>query len=112
MAKRVAVAVSRSVHAHNGQATKPDVAKARAGTPGVASWSAAPPGGPAPEAVAAFEGALRDLQLHKFQDAGKKLRLLLTNFPGEQALLDRVRVYLDLCNREQQRRPSAPITIE
>ena len=33
-------------------------------------------------------------------------------FPSERALLDRVRVYLDLCERELRRKPPAPKTVE
>ena len=37
---------------------------------------------------------------------------VLMGFPGERALLDRARVYLELCNRESNRRPQVPRTIE
>jgi len=37
---------------------------------------------------------------------------LIDQYPAERELLDRARVYLDLCRRELERRPSAPRTIE
>jgi tetratricopeptide (TPR) repeat protein len=69
------------------------------------------PGPPAP-AVALFEDAMRDLQNHAYQQAAGGFRTLLERYPTERALLDRSRVYLELCERELRRRPSEPHTIE
>jgi tetratricopeptide (TPR) repeat protein len=55
---------------------------------------------------------MRLLQEHSYQRAAAHFRNLLTSFPGERALLDRVRVYLDLCEREQRKMPAAPSSRE
>jgi len=62
--------------------------------------------------VTAFEAAIRELQRHKYAEASKRLKALLTAFPSESALLDRVRVFLGICEREMQRKPAAPRTTE
>src|SRR6187399_2286038 len=72
----------------------------------------APPPGPPAGAVTAFEAAIRELQRHKYAEASKRLKALLTAFPSESALLDRVRVFLGVCEREMQRKPAAPRTTE
>jgi tetratricopeptide (TPR) repeat protein len=69
------------------------------------------PFSPAGTAVAIFERGMSALQRHAFGDAASVFRDLLIRFPAERALLDRARVYLDLCDREARRRP-APQTIE
>ena len=118
MAKRVLVRSSRSRVVQPRRPAPPPAKKTRrpaAASSAPASWPKVQvfaPAGPAPDAVHAFEAAVRDLQRHKYQDAAKRLRTLLTSFPTERALLDRVRVYLDLCNRELQRQPAAPRTLE
>jgi len=62
--------------------------------------------------VAAFEAAVRELQRHKYADASKRFKAVLGSFPSESALLDRVRVFLGVCEREMQRKPAAPRTTE
>jgi predicted Zn-dependent protease len=52
------------------------------------------------------------LQGHRYTDAAAAFTTLVTGFPTERALLDRARVYLDLCDRELRRRPSQPTTPE
>jgi len=52
------------------------------------------------------------MQQHRYGPAGECFRGLIESFPGERALLDRARVYLDLCSRELARRPVEPRTIE
>jgi len=52
------------------------------------------------------------LQQHRYAPAAECFRALLDRFPAEGALLDRARVYLDLCGRESSRRPPEPRTIE
>lgn len=68
--------------------------------------------GPNAEAVVLFQAAVEAMQRHQYAQAARDFRALLDAFPSERALLDRVRVYLDLCEREIQRRPAAPITPE
>ena len=55
---------------------------------------------------------MESMQRHAYADAATGFRTLLDRFPGERALLDRARVYLDLCERELRKRPAAPRTIE
>jgi len=70
----------------------------------------APP--PAAECVALFEQAVDALHRKHFELAGERVRALLTRFPSERALLDRTRVYLQLVEREVNRGPSGPRTVE
>ena len=69
-----------------------------------------PPPGPSAQAVAMFEEAMRDLQGHAYHQAAGGFRTLLERYPSERALLDRARVYLELCERELKRQPVAPNT--
>lgn len=80
----------------------------------VVTWPPAPPPVPAPaaEAVAVFQAGMEALQRKHFEKAAASFRSLITSFAGERALLDRARVYLELCERELQRRPAEPQTIE
>lgn len=55
---------------------------------------------------------MESMQRHEYADAATGFRTLLDRFPAERALLDRSRVYLDLCERELRKRPAAPRTIE
>src|SRR4029453_18503656 len=87
---------------------------ARATATPVVAWPAAPPPspGPGPEAVTDFEKGMAALQRHAYGEAADIFRTITTKFPGERALLERVRVYLDLCERELRRKPPAPKTVE
>jgi len=55
---------------------------------------------------------MQALQRHAYGDGAEGFRALLERYPLERALLDRSRVYLELCERELRRRPAAPNTIE
>ncbi len=90
---------------------KPPVASPTA----VMTWPSAPPSppaGPPAEAVALFQQGMDALQRHSYDRAAGAFRSLVDRFPNERALLDRSRVYLELCERELRRRPPAPKTIE
>lgn len=52
------------------------------------------------------------MQRHAFGEAATAFRMLLGGFPSERALLDRARVYVELCDREARKRPAALKTIE
>lgn len=93
---------------------EPTVATARAiRSPGAPpSMPPPPPPGPPAAAVATFEQGLRALERHAFGEAAETMRGILRSFPGERALLDRARMYLDLCERELRRAPAAPRTVE
>ena len=71
-----------------------------------------PPLGPPAEAVAIFEAAMQALQEHSYREAADGFRGLLDRYPSERGLLDRARVYLELCERELRRQPAAPNTVE
>jgi tetratricopeptide (TPR) repeat protein len=55
---------------------------------------------------------MQAMQRHAFVEAADGFRSLLESFPGERGLRDRSQVYLALCQRELERRPAAPRTIE
>jgi Tfp pilus assembly protein PilF len=59
-----------------------------------------------------FEAAMSLLQRHDYRPAADAFERLLAEFPAERALLDRARVYLDLCRRELAKRPAEPTTLE
>ena len=52
------------------------------------------------------------MQRHAYQEAGAAFDAVLMGFPAERALAERSRVYRDLCQREANKRPAAPRTIE
>ncbi len=60
---------------------------------------------PAVDAVRVFQSGMEALQRHQYADAAESFGALEAAFPGERALLDRARVYLELCQRELRRRP-------
>jgi tetratricopeptide (TPR) repeat protein len=70
------------------------------------------PCGPPAEALALFQRGMEALQRHAYRDASAAFNAVVMGFPNERALLDRARVYLELCQRESSRRPPAPRTIE
>lgn len=67
---------------------------------------------PAPEAVGVFQTGMEALQRHQYRPAADSFHALIARFPGERALLDRARVYADLCERELGRRPVQAVTAE
>jgi len=52
------------------------------------------------------------LQQHQYGPASESFKSLIDGHPLERALLDRARVYLELCSRELSKRPAEPRTIE
>ena len=86
-----------------------------ASQPPVVVWPAAPPAklpGPAAEAVTRFEEGMAALHRHAYAEGATTFRALLSSFPGENALLDRARVYLGLCERAMASKPAGPTTAE
>jgi tetratricopeptide (TPR) repeat protein len=120
MAKRAHRSAARSERgtARSTPAAKPKLRLAekaqRAARPSEPSHAAEHnlPAGPSPDALAAFEVAVNALQRHDYGTAAGRFRALLTGFPQERPLLDRVRVYLDLCERELRQAPASPRTAE
>jgi tetratricopeptide (TPR) repeat protein len=58
-----------------------------------------------PEAVARYEQGIRLLQEHKFPEAANAFQSVLTQYPEEKELNDRVRLYLALCERQLKAAP-------
>jgi tetratricopeptide (TPR) repeat protein len=58
-----------------------------------------------PEAVARYEQGIRLLQEHKFPEAASAFQSVLTQYPEEKELNDRVRLYLALCERQLKSTP-------
>jgi tetratricopeptide (TPR) repeat protein len=115
MAKRPKARTSRpskTAPRHPSRAVEPSPQSRMAVTSVVAWPPAPPPPGPAPAAVTDFEKGMAALQRHAYADAAEMFRSIAARFPGERALLERVRVYLDLCERELRRTPPAPKTVE
>jgi tetratricopeptide (TPR) repeat protein len=52
------------------------------------------------------------LQRKQYREAAARFRDLVERFDTERALLDRARVYLELCERELTRQPPNPQTVE
>jgi tetratricopeptide (TPR) repeat protein len=75
------------------------------------------PQGPSPraghaEAVALYEEGMAALQTHEFSRASTLLRSVLSRYPDERELHDRVRLYLNVCERHMTPRAASPSTPE
>ena len=78
---------------------------------------AAPVAPPAPrpghaEAVALYEEGMAALQTHEFSRASTLLRSVLSRYPEERELHERVRLYLNVCERHMTPRAASPSTPE
>lgn len=96
---------------------RPAVPAGSGATPPARSDSAARPAEPARrstyfEAVAVYERALAALQRHEYREAASLLQSVLQQFPEEKELHERVRLYLNVCERQIARAEPAPQTIE
>jgi len=67
---------------------------------------------PNPQAVELFQKGMESLQKHAYKLAGESFKALLDRFPTERALIERTRLYLELCERNLKRRPADPRTVE
>lgn len=67
---------------------------------------------PAPEAVALFQRGMEAMQRHAYADAVRSFQAVLMGFPAERALIERTRLYFALCERELNKRPVTPRTVE
>jgi TolA-binding protein len=70
-----------------------------------------PPGPPPPirkpafyEALALYESGVRALQRHDFGSAAGSFRDVIQGYPDERELVERSRLYLQVCERETARR--------
>src|SRR5499426_3833141 len=80
---------------------------------------APPPAPPAPqrrstyfEAVAVYERGLEALQRHDYDGAGDLFESVLRLYPEEKELHERVRLYLNICQRQAKPREAAPQTVD
>ena len=62
------------------------------------------------EALTVYESGVRALQRHDFTSAADGFRAVIQRYPGERELVERARLYLQVCERETARRPSGPET--
>jgi tetratricopeptide (TPR) repeat protein len=113
-AGRAATKPARGIGGRQALAEMPATAGLSSVSAGRAAVTIPPPVqlGPAPEALSLFQQAAALIQRHAYDDAAKALRSLLERYPAERAILDRARVFLDLCERELKRKPVAPKTVE
>src|SRR5205809_6954617 len=81
--------------------------------------AAAQPVPPAPqrrttyfEAVAVYEKGLEALQRHDYQSALDLLQSVLRLYPEEKELHERVRLYLNICERHASPRAAAPQSVD
>jgi tetratricopeptide (TPR) repeat protein len=64
------------------------------------------------EAVAIYERGLEALQRHAYSEAARLLESVLKLYPEEKELHERVRLYLNICERQATQREAAPQTID
>jgi tetratricopeptide (TPR) repeat protein len=64
------------------------------------------------EAVALYEEAVAALQAHDYSRASTILRSVLSRYPEERELHERVRLYLNVCERHMAPRALSPSTPE
>ena len=64
------------------------------------------------EAVAVYERGLEALQRHDFSEAADLLESVLRQYPEEKELHERVRLYLNVCQRQATPKEAAPQTQE
>ena len=118
-ASRVTASVSRaSVKKQKPKAAKRSLSartgRAIAAKAPVAVKEPAPPPPPAPrkpafyEALAIYETGVRALQRHDFQVGADNFRNVILRYPDERELVERARLYLQVCERETARRPPTP----
>lgn len=64
------------------------------------------------DAVAAYEKGLEALQRHDYNKALQLLEGVLTSFPEERELHERVRLYLNVCRRHAAPKAAAPQSVQ
>ena len=64
------------------------------------------------EAVGVYEQGLEALQRHEYGRAAELFQIVLRQYPEEKELLERVRLYLNICERQVAPRKSAPQTLD
>lgn len=64
------------------------------------------------EAVALYERGLEALQRHDYREAADLLESVLRQYPEEKELHERVRLYLNICQRQAAHREASPQTVD
>jgi len=64
------------------------------------------------EAVALYERGLEALQRHDYRQAMELLESVLRQYPDEKELHERVRLYLNVCQRQATQREATPQTVD
>ena len=64
------------------------------------------------DAVALYERGLEALQRHDYREATDLLESVLRQYPDEKELHERVRLYLNICQRQATPREESPQTID
>lgn len=64
------------------------------------------------EALALYEQGVAALQVHEYARASAVLRSVLSRYPDERELHERVRLYLNVCDRHMTPRAASPSTPE
>jgi len=64
------------------------------------------------EAVALYERGLEALQRHDYRQAADLFQSVLRQYPEEKELHERVRLYLNICQRQAAPRESSPQTVD
>jgi tetratricopeptide (TPR) repeat protein len=64
------------------------------------------------EAVALYEKGLECLQRHEYGEAVELLRSVLIKYPEEKELHERVRLYLNICERHATPKTAVPQSVE
>jgi tetratricopeptide (TPR) repeat protein len=62
------------------------------------------------EALAVYEAGVRALQRHDYLAGAEGFRGVIQRYPDERELVERARLYLQVCERENAKRPAAPQT--
>ena len=86
------------------QLARPDGRQASPSAPGRRAAAA--------EAVATYERGLAALQRHEYRQAVDLLESVLRQYPDEKELHERVRLYLNVCQRQVAQRTADPQTVE
>ena len=64
------------------------------------------------EAIALYEQGVAAIQAHEYSRASSVLRSVITRYPEEKELHERVRLYLNVCDRHMAPRATSPSTPE
>lgn len=93
----------------------PDSRRVQRGSDAQATLNSGPASGPRAghaDAVSLYEEGVAALQTHEFSRASALLRSVLSRYPEERELHERVRLYLNICERHMAPRAASPSTPE